>query len=258
MATHVSRAPLGEKSSVNAIPQTIQRGFTAVELLVAIAVIAILLGILMPAVRHVRASAHCATCMGNLRQAHQSVCAYAAMHDDRAPLGYRAGRKQWNSMIYSATAQRFVLFGALYQQGLMQPPAAFFCPAERDPRSMFDVPENPWPPGPDGDSSKHTYAGYGARPEHQLPDDPAEYASTGMRMPWLGLFGQRAMLADLTATPDRVDSRHQTGVNVQYADGSCQWVDRHRFDDALQQCPTISPEANRHQDEIWAAFDRRR
>ena len=40
-------------------------------------------------------------------------------------------------------------------------------------------------------------------------------------------------LADLTATPARLNLRHKTGVNALYGDGSATWVDRGGFEPDL-------------------------
>src|SRR5688572_2523888 len=147
--------------------------FTLVELLVVIGVIAILIGILLPTIARARESARRTSCLSNLRQVGMAMRFYAHDNRDQVPLGYRAGRKQFNSMVYSSTAKRLVLFGWLYQGGYMKTPTVFFCPSENDTRSMFATPENPWPPGPsDGDPAMQVYAGYGCRPEIAIPDDP--------------------------------------------------------------------------------------
>src|SRR5438045_5223961 len=170
------------------------RGFTLVELLVVIGVIAVLIGILMPALARAHQAAQRANCLSNLRQVHQSFYFYALDNHDQVPLGFRAaspyfsgpGTKQFNSMIYSSTAKRFVLFGWLYAGGYVRTPRVFFCPSEVDPRSMLATDQNPWPPGPDGNPNAQVYCGYGSRPEIALPDDPAEFADAKITMPRLG------------------------------------------------------------------------
>jgi prepilin-type N-terminal cleavage/methylation domain-containing protein/prepilin-type processing-associated H-X9-DG protein len=70
-------------------------GFTLVELLVVIAVLAILAGILLPAFAQARASARKSTALSNLKQIGAALHLYTADHDDHLPsrwpiwLGYR-------------------------------------------------------------------------------------------------------------------------------------------------------------------------
>src|SRR5687767_12629196 len=140
------------------------RAFTLVELLVVIGIIALLISILMPVFAKARESARRTACLSNLRQVHVFFHLYAMENRDRVPMGYRAGRKQFNSMVYSMTSGKFCLFGILYLDGKMREPNVFFCPSENDTRSMLNSDINPWPPGPEGDPTKHTYCGYGCRP----------------------------------------------------------------------------------------------
>src|SRR5687768_6691046 len=227
-------------------------GFTLVELLVVIGIIAVLMSILLPAMSKAREQAKRTACLSNLRQVHLAFHMYAGSNKDQVPLGYRAGFKQFNSMVYSFTSKKIVLFGWLYNASLMNQPNAYFCPAESDPRSMLETVENPWPPGVD--PAKHTYAGYGCRPEVNIPDDPGP----GIQLPRLARFRNKAIFGDLTALPERVDTRHRTGVNVLYGDGSATWVDRKRFDADLMSITKLPDKAaNYFLDNIWTAFDRR-
>jgi prepilin-type N-terminal cleavage/methylation domain-containing protein/prepilin-type processing-associated H-X9-DG protein len=229
--------------------------FTLVELLVVTGIMAILIGILLPTVARARESARRASCLSNLRQVGMAMRFYAHDNRDQVPLGYRGNTKQFNSMVFSSTAKKYVLFGWLYNGGYMKTPAAFFCPSENDPRSMFATAENPWPPG---DPAVQVYAGYGCRPEIKIPDDPASFVLTGISLPRLNRFKNRAVFADLTATPARVDTRHRVGINVLYGDGSAKWVYRKVFDAELQQCVAIdiTGKWNAPQDTIWQSLDR--
>jgi hypothetical protein len=133
----------------------------------------------------------------------------------------------------------------------MRRPEAFFCPSEIDPRSMFATPENPWPPPLPPLPAAQIYAGYGCRPEIEIPDNPAP----GLLIPHLIRFKSKSVLADLTATPARVDTRHRTGINVLRGDGSAKWINRATFDEDLKPCASIDPIYNSNQDRIWATLD---
>lgn len=73
--------------------------FTLVELLVTIAVIALLVGILLPSLRTAREAGRSAVCLSNQRQLAAALHLYAADHDDRAAPGaadYRANLSRWH------------------------------------------------------------------------------------------------------------------------------------------------------------------
>lgn len=243
--------------------RNLRRAFTLIELLIVIAIIGVLIGLLMPVVGRARESARRASCLSNLRQVHQSFLLFAEEFDGRVPIGFRglptnpAGRKQFNSMIYSGTAGKFCLFGALYQAGKMKQPEVFFCPSNQDPQSSFNTETNPWPPGPDGDHpTVNAWSGYGCRPHVKLPDEVQK--TEPYLMPHLRDFHAKAIFADLTAVPARVNLRHKDGVNVLYGDGSAKWVARALFNEPLEECTAVSEQFNPQQDRIWDAFDRDR
>ncbi len=231
-------------------------GFTLVELLVVIGIIALLIGLLLPGLTRARESASRVACLSNLRQVHQSFMLYGLANRDQVPLGYRAstGSKQFNSMVYSTTGQ-FTLFGWLYNANLIAQPRAFYCPAENDPREQFNTAANPWIVSPAVPPTTNIYAGYGCRPEAALPDSPDPLTI----MPRLSRFQNKAIFADLVSVSQRVDTRHVSGINVLFGNGGAHWVPRKSFNVDLAKCGNPFPPTgayNAFQDNIWNQLDR--
>lgn len=140
-----------------------KRAFTLVELLVCIAVIALLIGLLAPALGRARESARTVACASNQRQMAMGWALYAGAHSDRAmPLAY------WSSEDIGAGQQIFWwgTHGTLttpvdYSRGFLAP----YLDATLSPRSVFECPCQPWgsyrPQGPSRTiTSTYGYNGY--------------------------------------------------------------------------------------------------
>lgn len=159
------------------------RGFTLVELLVVIGIIALLISILLPSLNRARSSAQRTQCLSNLRELGTMLRMYATQYKDSVPIGHvGAGSTQFAYVInargttYSVPTQ----LGLLAMARMMKAPQAYYCPAETLPFFMYKTPENPYPsfdtypndpnnlfsPGP---TDSHTRIGFFTPPAAAYP-----------------------------------------------------------------------------------------
>jgi len=116
-----------------------KRGFTLMELLVVISIIAVLVAMLLPAIAKSRAVALLTVCKSNLRQVHLGSTAYAVdnkdMYPDRTTLGgwaFRVGvGAKWPDYDPWALEGRYGLPTLLHNQGYVDGDDDFWvCPAQ--------------------------------------------------------------------------------------------------------------------------------
>lgn len=226
-------------------------GFTLVELLVVIGIIAVLIGILLPSLQRARRQALSVQCLSNLRELSNALRLYASQNKDAFPIGC-IEQYAFNYVVNfnndtAASAVARTSLGLLHDARLMPAGKAFYCPTEEDPMFMFDTLSNPWifddvPEHPwfsVKGANRHVRVGFGSRPsvdwyravqsadpQFGIPALPYEnlaalLANKPVRgFPRLSKFKNKAILADLFFMPGNITMRHRDRINVMYANGS--------------------------------------
>jgi prepilin-type N-terminal cleavage/methylation domain-containing protein/prepilin-type processing-associated H-X9-DG protein len=126
-----------------------RRAFTLVELLVVIGIIAVLIGILLPALGRARAQARSVACQANLRSIGQGLAIYVANNKGILPPGYWDGndpllttpRPAFNAD--RATRWNVLVMAALTKHGASWNSAAQTGAHNSTTRQMFQCPDAP-------------------------------------------------------------------------------------------------------------------
>ena len=233
-----------------------RKAFTLVELLVVIGIIAILISILLPSLNKARQSAQRAACLSNLRTIGQMLNIYAAENKQQIPIGCQTNgtapsyQGAYNLARGIPPAVSWPAFGALYKARMLKEPRYMYCPSDTSPYHQFDTGTwNYWKPeDPSGNDNGSLRGGYFARPfdaDYRMvgwltsapytPLDhktwPAVLGSPNPKAWWapyprISKMKRVTVSSDIFSTPWRLNQRHNKGINVLYADGSADWVER--------------------------------
>jgi prepilin-type N-terminal cleavage/methylation domain-containing protein len=126
-----------------------KRGFTLIELLVVIAIIAVLMGILMPALRAVREQGKRAACLSHVKNLILGIHAYAADYDDKIPASTPGHNASWNffTLLNFTDPPEWTGLGRLYDTKIITDPEIFYCPSQQNAvlkKGRYDEEDGGW------------------------------------------------------------------------------------------------------------------
>jgi prepilin-type N-terminal cleavage/methylation domain-containing protein/prepilin-type processing-associated H-X9-DG protein len=151
-------------------------GFTLVELLVVIGIIAVLIGVLLPALQKARNQAVRTQCMSNQRQLMQGLYLYESIFKGAIPDNTTGGNPSGNNRVYDSSlgTTRYAVegwhgLGKLWVSHAMPTSAAkaFYCPIPQEDVAVHYDPTQWYPPNPPGFYTGIIRIGY----EYRVFDD---------------------------------------------------------------------------------------
>ena len=214
-------------------------GFTLVELLVVIGIIAVLVGIILPALTKAQSAAKRAQCLSNQRQLAQAMNLYMYENKGRFPFNFNGMNASlawyvWykEAEAYPFTDQGWFGLGMLFRKGYFKDPKAFYCPEMREVRFTYPDGWIGWG-GAGGHDRKSI--GYLYRLFHQnIPPYVTQQEVDKISLLRMGKFrGRIAISADIFYYWPH--SGNPYGVNVAFPDGHAEWVNMTKYDFEVSQ-----------------------
>ncbi|QYU70069.1 DUF1559 domain-containing protein [Leptolyngbya sp. 15MV] len=245
----------------------VARAFTMIDVLVSLAVVAVLISLLLPSLGLVRESANQVMCRSNLRQIGLGLALYAEANGDRVVPSTKVRGDLMNDSPWETDLLRLAPPGAawdglgiLYGAEYLPAPKLFYCPSHKG-AARYAAYEDQWGGKPGEIRGNFQYRG--RAPAERLDRPAPMMANAGGRSApqptvplTLFLSAMRpgsALAVDGIRNADAVNHRH--GANVLRAGLSVTW-----FDDAQKNVlgilPKGSPATSSQLDLIWTELDR--
>ncbi len=250
-----------------------RRGFTLLQLLIVVTIIAMLVAIILPALRRAREAANRSYCVNNLRQLSAAIELYSYDFEGKVPVGHKGIAEEDGYEIGEVgdnpgDPYRWYALGRLYYSGELTMKGTFFCRSETQLKAQEAGQPADWNSGTGNIRAGYSVRPWGPQGEFSTVGWTEQEAAAGSAPSWLPPLSQlqasrRAMLCDSFSSLNDVLGRHQDGLNVLYSDGSVRWVPLtvrnpnagDSLEDDLDGCEDEGGGDNTFVTSAWQTFD---